>query len=66
MDTDRCCNTFRQQCRVKVSGKEVKIQGFRYRDTTNLEPEMYGYTSNTWSHRKNNEKFKEKFGRYTR
>ena len=26
MNSDRCCNTFRQQCRVKGSGKEVKIQ----------------------------------------
>jgi len=26
---------------VKGSGKEVKIQEFVYRDTTNVEPEMY-------------------------
>ena len=26
------------------SGKEVKIQEFMYRDTTNVEPEMYDYT----------------------
>ena len=30
----------------KGSGKEVKIQEFMYRDTTNVEPEMYNYTSN--------------------
>ena len=30
----------------KGSGKEVKIQEFMYRDTTNVEPEMYDYTSN--------------------
>jgi hypothetical protein len=29
----------------KGSGKEVKIQEFRHRDTTNVEPEMYDYTS---------------------
>ena len=33
-----------------------------YRDTTNVEPEMYDYTSNNWSHWNSNEKFKEKFG----
>jgi hypothetical protein len=33
---------------------------------TNMEPEMYDYTSNNWSHWKSNEKFKEKFGSRTR
>ena len=28
---------------IKGSGKEVKIEQFMYRDTTNVEPEMYGY-----------------------
>src|SRR5215472_14194103 len=41
-DNDKYC--------AKGSGKEVKIQEFMYRDTTNVEPEMYGYTSNNWSH----------------
>jgi len=50
MHTDRCGKTRRQKCRAKGSGKEVKIQEFRYRDTTNVEPEMYDYTSNNWSH----------------
>jgi uncharacterized membrane protein YcgQ (UPF0703/DUF1980 family) len=45
----------------KGSGKEVKIQGFICRDTTNVEPEMYDYTSNNWSHWNSNEKLKEKF-----
>ena len=45
MSTDRCGNTRRQKCRAKGSGKEVKIQEFRYRDKTNVEPEMYDYTS---------------------
>jgi len=31
---------------AKGSGKEVKIQELTYRDTTNVEPEMYDYTSN--------------------
>ena len=46
MHTDRCCNTRRQKCCAKGSGKEVKIQEFVYRDTTNVEPEMYDCTSN--------------------
>jgi hypothetical protein len=50
MHTDRCGNTRRQKCCAKVSGKEVKIQEFMYRDTANVEPEMYDYTSNNWSH----------------
>ena len=62
MNTDRCGNTRRQKCHAQGSGKEVKIQEFRYRDT--VEPEMYDYTSNNWSHWNSNEKVKEKFGRY--
>jgi len=65
MHTDRCGNTCRQKCLAKGSGKEVKIQEFRYRDTMNVEPEMYVYTSNNWSHWNSNEKLKEKSGRYT-
>jgi hypothetical protein len=30
-----------------------------------VEPEMYDYTGNNWSHWNNNEKLKEKFGSYT-
>jgi hypothetical protein len=50
----------------KGSGKKVKIQEFMYRDTMNVEPEMYGYTGNNWSHWNSNEKLKENFGRYIR
>jgi len=66
MHTARCGNTRRQKCRAKGSGKEVKVQEFRCRDTTNVEPGMYDYTSNNWSHWNSNQKLKEKFGRYTR
>ena len=66
MHTDRCGNTRRQKCCAKGSGKEVKIQEFMYRDTRNVEPEMYDYTSNNWSHWNSNEKLKEKFGSGTR
>ena len=38
----------------------------KYRDKTNVEPEMYDYTSNNWSHWNSNEKLKEKFGNSTR
>ena len=65
MHTDRCGNTRRQKCCAKGSRKEVEIQ-FMYRDTTNVEPEMYDYTSNNWSHWNSNEKLKEKFGSGTR
>ena len=43
-----------------------KVQDFIYRDTTNVEPEMYEYTSNNLSHWNSNEKPKEKFGICTR
>ena len=39
--------------------KDVQIQEFMYRDTTNVEPEMYDCTSNNWSHWNSNEKLKE-------
>jgi len=65
-NTDRCGNTRRQKCCAKGSGKEVKIQEFMYRDTTNVKPEMYDYTSNNWSHWNSNEKLKEKSGNCTR
>jgi hypothetical protein len=44
----------------------VEIQEFRYRDITNVELEMYDYTSYNWSHWSRNEKLKEKSGSYTR
>jgi len=37
-----------------------------YRDTTNVEHEMYGYSGHNWSHRNSNRRFKEKFGSLTR
>ena len=66
MHTDRCGNTRRQKCCANGSGKEVKIQELMYRDTMNVEPEMYDYTSYNWSHWNSNEKLKEKFGSCTR
>jgi len=66
MHTDRCGNTRRQKCCAKGSGKGFIIQEFRYRDTTNVEPEMYDYTRNNWSHWNSNEKLKETFRSGTR
>ena len=66
MHADRCCNTRRQKCCAKGSGKEVKIQEFMYRDTMNVEPERYNCTSNNWRHGNSNEKLKEIFGSCTR
>jgi len=65
MYADRCGNTRRQKCCAKGSGKEVKIQEFMCRDTTDVEPEMHDYTSKNWSDWNNNEKLKEKFGNCT-
>jgi hypothetical protein len=30
--------------------KKLRVQEFRYRDRTNVELEMYDYTSYNWSH----------------
>jgi len=66
MHTDRSGNTRRLKCCAKVSGKDVKTQEFMYGDKTNVEPELYDYTSNNWSHWNSNEKLKEKFVRFTK
>jgi hypothetical protein len=50
MHTNSRGNTRKQKCRAKGSGKEIKIQEFRYRDARIVEPEMYDYTSYNWSH----------------
>jgi len=49
----------------KRKQKETKVQGIMYRDTTNGEHEVKGYTGNNWSHRNSNKKFKDKFGSHT-
>ena len=41
----------------KEAEKKLKyVQEFVYRDTANMEPEMYDHTSNNWSHWDSNEK----------
>jgi protein required for attachment to host cells len=57
--TDRCGNTCRQKGHTKGSREETKLQEFIYTDTTHMEQEMYDYTSNNWSHRNSNKRFKE-------
>ena len=54
------CQYLKKKCCAKGSRKDFKIQEFIYRDTANVEPEMYDYTSNNWSHWDSNEKLKEK------
>jgi hypothetical protein len=66
MYTDRFGKTRRQKYCAKGSGKEVEMLEFMYRDTTNVEPEMYDYTNSNWSHWNSNEKLKKKFGSCTR
>ena len=41
-------------------------QEFVYRDTTNVEPEVYGYTGKNWIHWNSNKKLRKKFGSCTR
>jgi len=62
-------------CRINVIQKDLKLNSLNiiiiiiiimYRDTTNVEPEMYDCTSNNWSHWNSNEKLKEKFGNCNR
>ena len=61
MHTDGCGKSCRQRCHAKGSRKKLRM----YRDTTNVEHEMKGYTVNNWSHRNSNKRFKDKYGRHT-
>jgi hypothetical protein len=51
---------------TQQEAEKRKIQDFMYRDTTNVEHEMYDYTGNNWSHRNSNKRIKEKFVSQTR
>jgi hypothetical protein len=66
MHTDGCGDPRRQKCHAKGSGKQTKIQQFRYSDIMNVEPEMYNYSSYSCSHWNGNKKLKEKPESYTR
>jgi len=47
----------------EVGTKLKYVQEFRYRDTTNVEPEVYNYSSNNDSHWNSKENLNEKFGK---
>ena len=49
-----------------VVQKEAENKLKHKRDKSNVEPEMYDYTSNNWSHWNSNVRLKEKFGSCTR
>jgi hypothetical protein len=51
---------------AQANGKEEQVQEFMYRDTTNVEHEMYDYTGNNCSHRNSNKRFKGKYGSHTK
>ena len=50
MHINRCGNNCRKQCHTKGKRKEAKIQEFMCKDTMDVEPVMYAYTSNNWCH----------------
>ena len=50
----------------KEAEKKLKYKSFGIEVKGIVEPEMYDYTSNNWTHWNSNEKLKEKFGSYTR
>jgi len=64
MLTDRRSNTCGQECHAQGNRRDTKIQGFMYRDATNVEHEMYNYTVIRGVTRIV-KRFKEKFGSYT-
>jgi hypothetical protein len=39
---------------TEKEAENKRIKEFMYRDTTNVQHEMYGYTGNSWSHRNSN------------
>ena len=45
--------------RTKVAETRKKVQEIMYRNTTNVEYEMYDFTGNNWSHRNSNKSFKK-------
>ena len=66
MHTDGRGNSCEQKCHAKRTREENKIQEFMYRDTTNVEHDMYDLTSNKWSYQNSNRRFKEKFVSHTK
>ena len=50
----------------KEAEKKLKYKRLCIEIQRNVEPEMYDYTSDNWSHWNSNEKLKEKYGSCTR
>jgi hypothetical protein len=48
-----------RKVKEKRAKKSNNIQEFTYRDATNVEHEMYGYTGNNWRYRNGNRLYKE-------
>ena len=46
----------------KEAERKLKYKRLYIEIQRNVEPKMYDYTSNNWSHWNSNEKLKEKFG----
>ena len=61
MRTHRCGNNHGQKCHTQSKRRETKIQELMYRNTKNVEHEIYDYTAHNWSHQNSNNRFKEKF-----
>jgi hypothetical protein len=49
-----------------MSCKRKEKRKFTYRDTTNVEHEMYDDTGSNWNHRNSNNRFKAKRENHTR
>jgi hypothetical protein len=58
-----CVNTLHKGDSIFTNNNNK--QELMHSDTKNVEPEMYDYTSNNWSHWGCNEKLQEKFGSRT-
>ena len=52
-------NVVQQEAETKLK----YVQEFRYRDTTNVEPEVYNYSSNNYNHWSSKENLNEKLGK---
>jgi hypothetical protein len=66
MHTGRCGSASRQKCHTKESRKETEVQVFMYRDTMNVEHELYDYAGNNFNHWNSDKRFEEKSGNHTR
>jgi hypothetical protein len=68
MRSNRRGSIRRQKFRAKGIGQEAKIQEFMYRDTMNVEHEMYGDTGNRqghWNSNKGAKKMEAIAGKYS-